>query len=75
MYTYHQGHLWIIYFGIVILSETSKGFARTWRYQINPYDPCISNTLINRKQHTVSWLVDDLKFSYVDKKINDEFVK
>ena len=44
-------------------------------YQINPYDPCVANKIINRKQHTVSWHIDDLKFSHKSPKVNDEFVK
>ena len=44
-------------------------------YQINPYDPCVTNKMINGKQHTVSWHVDDLKFSHKSPKVNDEFVK
>ena len=44
-------------------------------YKINPYDPCIANKMINGKQHTVVWHVDDLKISHVDPKVNDKFVK
>ena len=42
-------------------------------YEVNPYDPCVANKMINGKQHTVSWHVDDLKGSHVDSKVNDEF--
>ena len=42
---------------------------------INPYDPCVANKMINGKQHTVLWHVDDLKISHVDPKVNDEFIK
>ena len=44
-------------------------------YTINPYDPCIANKIINGKQHTITWHVDDLKISHVDPKVNDEFIK
>ena len=42
-------------------------------YELNAYDPCVANKMINGKQHTVSWHVDDLKASHVDPKVNDEF--
>jgi Reverse transcriptase (RNA-dependent DNA polymerase) len=44
-------------------------------FKINPYDPCVANRVINNKQHTVTWHVDDLKSSHVDPKVNDEFLK
>ena len=42
-------------------------------YVVNDYDPCVANKMINGKQHTLSWHVDDLKGSHVDPKVNDEF--
>ena len=42
-------------------------------YKVNPYDPCVANKMINGKQHTISWHVDDLKASHVDPKVNDNF--
>jgi Reverse transcriptase (RNA-dependent DNA polymerase) len=38
----------------------SKGF------KINPYDTCVANKMINGKQCTILWHVDDLKISHVD---------
>jgi len=43
-------------------------------YTVNPYDPCVANKIINGRQHTICWHVDDLKSSHVDKKVNDEFL-
>ena len=39
------------------------------RFKINLYDPCVANKIINKKQHTVTWHVDNLKPSYVDKRV------
>ena len=44
-------------------------------YTINPYDPCVANKMINGKQHTVTWHVDDLKLSHVDPQVNTDFLK
>ena len=45
----------------------SKGFI------FNPYDICIANKMVNGKQHTIRFHVDDLLSSHVDPKVNDEF--
>ena len=44
-------------------------------FEVNPYDPCVANRIVNNKQHTVCWHVDDLKSSHVDSKVNDEFLE
>jgi hypothetical protein len=35
-------------------------------FELNPYDPCVANKMVNCKQMTVCWHVDDLKVSHVD---------
>jgi hypothetical protein len=42
-------------------------------FKVNPYDPCVANRIVNGKQHTITWHVDDVKSSHLDPKINDEF--
>ena len=42
-------------------------------YVINPYDPCVANEMIDGSQHTVIWLVDDLKCSHKNSFVNTEF--
>ena len=37
-------------------------------FTINPYDLCVANKVINGKQMTICWYVDDLKVSHVDEK-------
>ena len=44
-------------------------------YIINPYDAYVANKIINGKQHTVTWHVDDLKISHMYPKVNKEFIK
>ena len=43
-------------------------------FEINPYDPCVANRVVNNKQHTITWHVDNLKSSHVDPKVNDKFL-
>ena len=42
-------------------------------FEFNPYDPCVANRIVNGKQQTICFHVDDLKSSHVDPKVNDEF--
>ena len=34
-------------------------------FQLNPYDPCVANTIVDGAQLTVVWHVDDLKVSHI----------
>ena len=38
-------------------------------FEVNPYDPCVANKVINGKQCTVCWYVDDLKMSHMDRNV------
>ena len=38
----------------------------SWGFELNPYDPCVANKMINGKQCTILWHVDDLKISHED---------
>ena len=35
-------------------------------FELNPYDRCVANKMVNGKQLTLVWHVDDLKVSHVD---------
>jgi hypothetical protein len=43
-------------------------------FTINPYDWCIANKMINGKQCTIVWHVDDLKISHKDSKDVDQII-
>ena len=43
-------------------------------FKLNPYDPCVANKIINNKQMTVCWHVDDLKVSHVEDSEIDKFI-
>ena len=44
-------------------------------YEINPYDVCVANKIINNHQHAITWHVDDVKSSHIDPAVNDSFAK
>jgi hypothetical protein len=45
-----------------MFSETLKEIG----FVINPYDPCVANCMIEGKQCTIAWYVDDMKISHVN---------
>jgi hypothetical protein len=38
-------------------------------FELNPYDPCVANKMVNGKQFTITWHMDDLKLLYVEAKV------
>ena len=38
-------------------------------FELNPYDPCVANKMVNGEQLTIVWHVDDLKVSHKDKNV------
>jgi hypothetical protein len=42
-------------------------------FKINPYDPCVANKIINGKQLTVCWHVDDLFLGHEDSIVVSNF--
>ena len=48
-----------------------KNDIESFVFKLNYYDPFIANRMVNGKQHTVWFHVDDLLSSHVDPKVND----
>jgi Reverse transcriptase (RNA-dependent DNA polymerase) len=46
-----------------------------WGFETNPYDPCVANMMVDGKQCTVLWHVDDLKISHVSKDVVEDVLK
>lgn len=47
---------------------------KEWGFITNPYDSCVVNKMINGKQCTIGWHVDDLKISHVDSAVVDHVI-
>ena len=47
----------------------------SYSFELNPYDPCVVNKMVNGEQLTVCCHGDDLKSSHIDPKVNDEFLQ
>jgi len=44
-------------------------------FVFNPHDPCVANKMVNGKQHTIRFHVDDLMCNHVDPEVNTKFPK
>jgi hypothetical protein len=44
-------------------------------FEINPYDPCVANKMINGSQMTVRWHVDDLMISHTSNEAISQFLR
>ena len=49
----------LLFYRKLVTDLTNMGF------ELNPYDPCVANKIVDGKQLTVSWHVDDLTLSHV----------
>ena len=47
---------------------------RSTGFEVNPCDPCAANKMINGKQMTVAWHIDNLKVSHEDANEVTKFV-
>ena len=47
----------------------------SYGFELNPYDPCVVNKMVNGEQLSVCWHVDDLMSSHIDPKVNNEFLQ
>ena len=43
-------------------------------FKINEYDPCVATKMVNDEQMTITWHVDDLKISHMDREVVGEVV-
>jgi hypothetical protein len=59
----------LLYYRKFVKSLTDVGFI------INPYDPCVANNLIEGKQMTICFHVDDYKLSHRKEKIMDTMIE
>ncbi len=45
-----------------------------WGFVANPYNPCVMDKVIDNKQCTVTWHVDDLKISHINMATVDDII-
>ena len=47
----------------------------SYGFELNPYDLCVANKMVNNEQIIICRHVDDLKSSHIDPKVNNEFLQ
>ena len=50
----------------LLLFELFSGYLKEMGFEIIPYDSCIANKIIDKKQFTIAWYVDDMKISHAN---------
>ena len=55
--------------------ETYANCLKEMGFRLNVYDPCVANKMIEGKQCTVCWYVDDSKISHENPKVVSEVIK
>ncbi len=58
----------LLYYKKLVKSLKSKGF------KLNPYDPCVANKIVEGRQITVCFYVDDCKLSHEHPKVIDKTI-
>ena len=46
----------------------------SYGFELNPYNLCVVNKMVNREQLAICWHVDDLKSSHIDPKVKTKFL-
>ena len=64
----HDGCRFVVLLHIFSDSLDHKKFTK------NPYDPCVWNKIIDGKQCTICFHVDDCKISHVKSSVNDDII-
>ena len=66
-------------YGLIVLAilfyKKLVGNLIKYRFILNPYDPCVANKMVNGKQLTISWHVDDMKASHMEPRVLDDFLQ
>lgn len=58
----------------ILWYDTFKGCLEDKCFKVNKYDRCVANKVINGKQCTICWYVDDTKISHADPKVVDDII-
>jgi len=59
---------------LLFWENLSKFLVEELGFELNPYDKCVANKIIDGSQCTVLWHVDDLKLSHLKEKVLDMII-
>ena len=66
--------LYLILKAALLFWENLSETLQEWGFKINLYDWCVANNMINGKQCTIGWHVDNLKISHIDLEVVDDIL-
>ena len=46
-----------------------------WGLTLNPYDQCVANKVVNGKQCTIVWYINDLKLFHVEEEVGSDMME
>ena len=52
-----------------------RGILEELGFESKPYDKCVAKKLMNGKQRTITWYVDDTKISHENENVTKERIK
>ena len=58
----------------ILWYDTFKGCIEELGFEINKHDKCVANMMVDGKQCTICWYIDDTKISHVDPKVVDQII-
>ena len=61
--------------GAILFCQKLSSQLYEWGYEQNPYNPCTFNKMINGKQLTIKFHVDNLKWSHLEQSIVNDLVR
>jgi len=59
----------------LLFYQLFSGELKKWGFSANPYDACTMNKIVNEKQLTIVWHVDDCKISHEDKDVVKDTIR
>ena len=49
---------------VLLFYKRLRSYLENMGFEVNPYDQCVANKMVNGSQMTICWHVDDLKVSH-----------
>ena len=66
LYTQVKKVLYVLLHSVILFYRKLMKELDSYGFNINPYDSCVANNMINDKQMTLVWHVNFIKVSHID---------
>ena len=65
LYVRYLNSIYVVIKAALLFYQKILGDLMAIGFELNPYDPCVANNIINRKQLTLVWHIGDIKASHI----------